>query len=85
YSRAIEAYRTVETIDPLGSWVAASLIQAGKSFEHLGHQREALICYGNLISRFGGSSHADAASKRLAAIDSESSTSSPATPSSIKR
>ena len=85
YSRAIEAYRTVETIDPLGSWVAASLIQAGKSFEHLGHQREALICYGNLISRFSGSSHANAASKRLAAIDAKSSTSNPPTSGSIKR
>lgn len=73
YSNAILAYREVEVIDATGPWVAASLIQAGKSFEQLGHQREALICYSNLINRFNDSTYALDASKRVAAINPQQS------------
>ena len=74
YSNAILAYREVEVIDAAGPWVAASLIQAGKSFEQLGHKREALICYTNLINRFNDSSYASAANKRVAAISPQQAT-----------
>ena len=85
YSNAILAYREVEVIDAAGPWVAASLIQAGKSFEQLGHKREALICYTNLINRFNDSSYASAASKRVAAISPQQSTESKEANPSIKR
>ncbi len=68
FADAIEAYRRVEGIDPGGMWVSAALIQAGKSFEQLGRTREAAVCYGNLLSRFADTSHAELARRRLAAI-----------------
>ncbi len=68
FADAIEAYRRVEGIDPGGMWVSVSLIQAGKSFEQLGRTREAAVCYGNLLSRFADTSHAELARRRLAAI-----------------
>lgn len=68
FADAIEAYRRVEGIDPGGIWVAASLVQAGKSFEQLGRTRDAAVCYGNLLSRFADTAHADLARRRLAAI-----------------
>ncbi|MGI9469937.1 MAG: tetratricopeptide repeat protein [Rubripirellula sp.] len=68
FPNAIEAYRRVEGIDPGGMWVSASLIQAGKSFEQLGRTRDAAVCYGNLLSRFADTAHADLARRRLAAI-----------------
>jgi tetratricopeptide (TPR) repeat protein len=69
FTEAIEAYRRVEGIDKSGSWTAAALVQAGKSFEQLGRTREATVCYGHLLSRFADSSHAKVASQRLAAIE----------------
>ena len=74
FPSAIEAYRKVEIIDPTGPWVAASLVQAGKSFEQLGHQREASICYGNLLTRFHDTAFAETAQKRLAAIAPDAAT-----------
>ena len=68
FTDAINAYRNVEGVDPEGPWVAASLVQAGKSFEQLGRTREATVCYGSLLGRFADSPHADAARKRMAAI-----------------
>lgn len=65
---AIEAYRRVEGIDPGGLWVSASLVQAGKSFEQLGRTRDAAVCYGNLLTRFANTPHAEIARRRLAAI-----------------
>lgn len=77
FADAIDAYRSVEAIDPGGDWVAASLVQAGKSFEQLGRTREAAVCYGSLLSRFADSPHAGPARKRLAAIDPNHSQSNP--------
>lgn len=68
FAQAIEAYRRVEGIDPGGGWVSPSLVQAGKSFEQLGRTRDAAVCYGNLLSRFANSPHAEIARRRLAAI-----------------
>lgn len=68
YPLAIDAYRKVESIGPNTQWIAASLIQAGKSFEHLGHQREAMICYGNLVTRFADTSYAKVANQRIALL-----------------
>lgn len=68
FAKSIEAYRLVEGIDPGGSWVSASLVQAGKAFEQLGRTRDAAVCYGNLLSRFANTPHADIARRRLAAI-----------------
>ena len=85
YAQAIQAYRKVESIEPEKTWVAASLIQAGKSFEHLGYRREAIICYSNLVSRFADSSYADAANKRIAAIDIQKTTTESAPQNSMKR
>ena len=68
YPAAIDAYRRVEGIDPDGPWIAASLVQAGKSFEQLGRTREASFCYSTLISRFADSPHAEAARTRIAAL-----------------
>ncbi|EMI23033.1 hypothetical protein RMSM_00042 [Rhodopirellula maiorica SM1] len=68
YVEAIEAYRGVAGIDPDGSWVVASLIQAGKSFEQLGRTRDAAVCYSTLVSRHGDSEFAVLASRRLAAL-----------------
>lgn len=65
---AIDAYRRVEGIDPGGAWVAASLVQAGKSFEQLGRTREAAVCYGNLLGRFADSDYADSAQDRMASL-----------------
>lgn len=82
---AIESYRRVEGIDPGGVWVAASLIQAGKSFEQLGRTREAAVCYGNLLSRFADTAHAEAARRRLAAISPDAGPSVQPTTPSIRR
>lgn len=77
FPEAIDAYRSVEAIDPGGDWVAASLVQAGKSFEQLGRTREAAVCYGSLLARFADSPHAGQARKRLATIDPNQSQSNP--------
>lgn len=69
YQDAIEAYRRVEPLDPSGDYVAAALVQAGKSFEQLGRTRQAAICYGHLLSRFADSPHAEPARKRLARME----------------
>ena len=71
FADAIEAYRTVETVDPGGSWIAVSLVQAGKAFEQLGRTREATVCYSTLISRFAESPYAATAQRRMAALDPE--------------
>ncbi|MDA8743261.1 tetratricopeptide repeat protein [Rubripirellula amarantea] len=68
FTDAINAYRSVEGVDPDGPWVAAALVQAGKSFEQLGRTREATVCYGTLLGRFADSPYSDAARKRMAAI-----------------
>ncbi|GAA5510956.1 tetratricopeptide repeat protein [Novipirellula caenicola] len=68
YVEAIEAYRGVAGIDPDGTWVVASLVQAGKSFEQLGRTRDAAVCYSTLVSRHGDSEFAVLASRRLAAL-----------------
>ncbi|WP_345320431.1 tetratricopeptide repeat protein [Novipirellula rosea] len=68
YVEAIEAYRGVAGIDPEGTWVVASLVQAGKSFEQLGRTRDAAVCYSTLVSRHGDSEFAVLASRRLAAL-----------------
>jgi len=69
YADAIDAYRRVEGIAPDGPWVAAALLQAGKSFEQLGRTREASVCYSTLISRFADSHYCQTARTRMAAID----------------
>jgi tetratricopeptide (TPR) repeat protein len=69
FDEAIEAYREVEKVDPDGPYVAAALVQAGKSFEQLGRTRQAAICYGHLLSRFADSPHAEPARKRLARME----------------
>ncbi|QDV63610.1 hypothetical protein Mal65_27550 [Crateriforma conspicua] len=73
YTAAIDAYRLVEGIDPESPWVAASLVQAGKSFEHLGRTQSASMCYGNLVRRFGDSPHSELARRRLANLPAASS------------
>ena len=75
YKNAIEAYRKVETLDTSGKWVAASFLQAGKSFEKLGRNKEATICYGTILRRFANTEYASLAQYRLAAVSSEKSTS----------
>ncbi len=77
FAEAIEAYRAVAGIDSEGEWVAASLVQAGKSFEQLGRTRDAAICYSTLVSRHAESEYASLASRRLAAL-SVSDTTNPA-------
>ena len=68
FAAAIGAYRLVEGISPESDWAAASLVQAGKSFERLGRTQAAAVCYGNLLSRFADSQHADTARSRVAAL-----------------
>lgn len=70
YRKAIEAYSLVEGLGPSSDWIAAALVQAGKSYEELGRTREASICYVNLIQRFADSAHADMARRRLASLPS---------------
>ncbi len=78
FAEAVEAYRTVEGLDPDSNWVAASLVQAGKSFEQLGRTREAAVCYSTLLSRHADSPLAQDARRRLAAL-------SPSGESTIRR
>jgi len=80
FSAAIEAYRKVEGMDPSGPYVAAALIQAGKSFEQLGRTRQAGVCYGTLLSRFADSPHAGEARRRMAALPREGGSRSDASP-----
>ncbi len=68
FAEAVNAYRTVESIEPAGEWIAASLVQAGKSFEQLGRTRDAAVCYSTLLSRHADSPHAEDARRRLAAL-----------------
>jgi TolA-binding protein len=81
FSEAIAAYRQVEAISGSDEWTAASLVQAGKSFEQLGRTREATMCYSTLVSRFGNSPHAGGARRRLAAMTSGD----PSSPGMIRR
>ena len=74
FLQAIEEYRKVDSIVPDGQWSAASIIQAGKSFEQLGRTQEAKVCYQILQRRFADSPHAPLARRRLAAINPDSST-----------
>ncbi len=74
FIEAIDAYRKVEQMDGITegtgrSWVAAALVQAGKSFEQLGRTREAALCYGNLLNRFPDSGHTVLARHRLAVLE----------------
>jgi tetratricopeptide (TPR) repeat protein len=68
FGQAIEAYRRVEGLDAAEGYVAASLVQAGKSFEQLGRTQQAEVCYGTLLGRFADSPHATEARRRLAAL-----------------
>ncbi len=68
FAEAVEAYRTVEGLDPESTWVAASLVQAGKAFEQLGRTRDAAVCYSTLLSRHADSPLAQDARRRLAAL-----------------
>jgi outer membrane protein assembly factor BamD (BamD/ComL family) len=68
FTQAIDAYRQVEGLDPSGSFVAAAMVQAGKSFEQLGRTREAGVCYGTLLGRFTDSGYAVEARRRMAAL-----------------
>ncbi|MCP4300139.1 MAG: hypothetical protein GY783_06125, partial [Gammaproteobacteria bacterium] len=68
---AIEAYRKVEAMDTTGTWIAASYLQAGKSFEQMGRVKEATLCYGAILSRFADTSYAAPASNRMAALSSD--------------
>ena len=71
YREAIDAYRKVEQIDTSGHWVAASFLQAGKSFEQMGRTKEATLCYGTLLSRFADTEYAEPAQRRLATMSSD--------------
>jgi len=71
YKDAIEAYRKVEAMDTTGTWVAASYLQAGKSFEQMGRVKEATLCYGAILSRFANTSYAAPATNRMAALSSD--------------
>jgi tetratricopeptide (TPR) repeat protein len=71
HKNAIEAYRKVEAMDTTGTWVAASYLQAGKSFEQMGRAKEATLCYGAILSRFADTSYAAPASNRMAALSSD--------------
>lgn len=68
YDLAIDGYRKVEGLDAGGPFVAASLVQAGKSFEQLGLTREAGDCYSALLGRFADSSYAIEARRRMASL-----------------
>lgn len=68
FVEAINHYRLVEPLDPSGTWTAAALVQAGRSFEQLGRQREAAVCYTGLMTRFSDSPHLQVAQQRLAAL-----------------
>ncbi|WP_197456028.1 tetratricopeptide repeat protein [Stieleria neptunia] len=68
FAKAIDDYRKVEGLDPEGPFVAASLVQAGKSFEQLGLTREAGDCYSALLGRFADSSYATEARRRMAVL-----------------
>ncbi|MCH5372408.1 MAG: tetratricopeptide repeat protein, partial [Planctomycetes bacterium] len=85
FADAVEAYRRVEGIDPGGMWVAAAMVQAGKSFEQLGRTREAAVCYSNLLSRFADTSHAALARRRLAAISPDANPSPEASSTPLRR
>ncbi len=69
FAESVEAYRTVEGIDPESTWVAASLVQAGKAFEQLGRTRDAAVCYSTLLHRHAESPLAVDARRRLAALE----------------
>jgi len=77
YREAIDAYRKVEQLDPRGPWVAASFLQAGKSFEQMGRTNEATLCYGILLSRFADTKYAEPAQRRLAAMSTGNRPSDP--------
>ncbi|MCA9135477.1 MAG: tetratricopeptide repeat protein [Planctomycetales bacterium] len=68
FEGAIDDYRKVEGLDPGGPFVAAALVQAGKSFEQLGLTREAGDCYSALLGRFADSSYAVEARHRMASL-----------------
>ena len=80
FPEAIEAYRLVEGVDESGSFVAAALVQAGKSFEQLGRTRDATVCYLTLMNRFADSEHASLARRRLAALSPDKAETSPENP-----
>lgn len=83
FPKAIDAYRQVEGLDPGGAFIAAALVQAGKSFEQLGRTREAGVCYGTLLGRFADSSHAFEAKHRMAALPSRGPNGSPKQPNTV--
>ena len=85
YTLAIKSYRKVESIAPDEQWIAASLVQAGKSFEQLGYRREAMICYSNLVTRFADTSYAKVANQRIATLDTDRLTPATDSPQSMKR
>ena len=95
FQEAIESYRKVEGLCTDGPHIAASLVQAGKSFEQLGLTRQAGDCYSALLVRFADSPHADEARRRMAALpgrrggdaggDSPGSPGSPSTNPHLRR
>ena len=74
HTEAISAYRSVAGLDPDGPWIAAALVQAGKSFEQLGRTRDAAVCYSTLLSQHADSHYATLARNRLAALSTDSPT-----------
>jgi tetratricopeptide (TPR) repeat protein len=90
YAAAIDAYRRVEGIagadESSGQWIAACLVQSGKSFEQLGRTREAALCYGNLLHRFPDTAYARLARLRMAVlVPDQRPGDAPSTPQPIRR
>lgn len=68
FPAAVEAYRSVEPIDPGGPHVPAAIVQSAAAFEQMGRTREASICYGQLLTRFPDDVSVGLAAERMAAL-----------------
>lgn len=66
YSLAAEAYHRTQTLYPYPQWQAAGLLQAGKCYEHLKQESDAISIYRQLLRDFPEATLAEQARRRLA-------------------
>ena len=65
YQDAIKQYLRAEILYKYPKWQAASLLQAGKCYEHLGDWQQATAMYTKLLSKYANTMYDEKAQRRL--------------------
>lgn len=71
FALAAQAYHRTETLYAFPQWQAAALLQAGKSYEHLRQDADAISVYRQLLNEHPGNELAEQAKQRLERLETK--------------